>query len=203
MAHGVRLNPRSHAWAALAGLLALLALLAWPLPREGLDWQPALAWREPWRFFSAAAVHWSAQHLLANLAGCAVLGWAGLRAELPPRATLAWALAWPLTQAGLLLAKPELLHYGGLSGVLHAGVAVLCVELLLARSGRERLIGALIAAGLALKLLLERPWGPALQHWEGWDIAIAPAAHLSGALMGALTGALCALAVPRARPPRA
>ena len=31
-------------------------------------------------------------------------------------------LARPLTQLGLLM-RPDLLHYGGLSGVLHAGVA--------------------------------------------------------------------------------
>jgi rhomboid family GlyGly-CTERM serine protease len=162
------------AWPALAAGLALLALLAWHLPRTGLDWQPSLAWQEPWRAWSAAAVHLSPQHLLANLAGCAVLAWVGRRAALPPRAALAWLLAWPLTQLGLLVLAPTLVHYGGLSGVLHAGAAVLGLSLL---------------RGLALKLALEQPLGAPLRQVPGWDIAIAPAAHLSGAL----AGAICAL----------
>ncbi|WP_349741537.1 rhombosortase [Roseateles cavernae] len=199
MASGVRLS----AWTALAALLALGALLAQALPTAGLDWQPALAWAEPWRFWSAAFVHWSAQHLLANLAGCAVLLLLGWAARLPARAALAWALAWPLTQAGLLL-RPDLLHYGGLSGVLHAGVAVAVLELL-RRPGRERLIALAIALGLIVKLSLEQPLGPALRALPGWDILIAPVAHLSGAVCGAITGAvsraISALASPRrARP---
>lgn len=199
MASGVRLSP----WAALAALLALGALLAQSFPTAGLDWQPRLAWAEPWRFWSAAFVHWSAQHLLANLAGCAVLALLGWAARLPARAALAWALAWPLTQAGLLL-RPDLLHYGGLSGVLHGGVAVAVLELL-RRPGRERLIALAIALGLIVKLSLEQPLGPALRALPGWDILIAPVAHLSGAVSGAVIGAvssaISALASPRrARP---
>ncbi|MFY8117668.1 MAG: rhombosortase [Roseateles sp.] len=178
------------AWPALAAALALLALLAWHLPRTGLDWQPSLAWQEPWRAWSAAAVHLSPQHLLANLAGCAVLAWVGRRAALPPRAALAWLLAWPLTQLGLLVLAPTLVHYGGLSGVLHAGAAVLGLSLLEgARPARERHIGLALLLGLALKLALEQPLGAPLRQVPGWDIAIAPAAHLSGAL----AGAICAL----------
>lgn len=195
MASGVRLSP----WAALAALLAFGALLAQALPMAVLDWQPALAWAEPWRFWSAAFVHWSAQHLLANLAGCAVLTLLGWAARLPARAALVWALAWPLTQAGLLL-RPDLLHYGGLSGVLHAGVAVAVLELL-RRPGRERRIALAIALGLIAKLSLEQPLGPALRALPGWDILIAPVAHLSGAVSGAVSGAIGALASPRrARP---
>ncbi|QPF75961.1 rhombosortase [Roseateles sp. DAIF2] len=189
MARRLRLS----AWSALALTLAACALLAWPLPRAALDWQPGLAGAEPWRSLSAAAVHWSPRHLAVNLVGCAVLAWIGARARLPARAALAWALAWPATQLGLLWLAPGLAHYGGLSGVLHAGVAVLALELLLTRAGHERLIGALIAAGLALKLASEDPLGPALQAWPGWDIAIAPAAHLSGTLAGALCALLLVL----------
>ncbi|MCX2863950.1 rhombosortase [Paucibacter sp. PLA-PC-4] len=195
MASGFRLS----AWAALAALLALGAMLAQCLPTAGLDWQPVQAWAEPWRFWSAAFVHWSSQHLLANLAGCAVLALLGWAARLPARAALAWALAWPLTQAGLLL-RPDLMHYGGLSGVLHAGVAVAVLELL-RRPGRERLVALAIALGLIVKLSLEQPLGPALRVLPGWDILIAPVAHLSGAVsgavMGALIGAIGALASPR------
>lgn len=194
MARSLPLN----AWAALALLQGLAAGLVWPVPRETLDWQPALFLAQPWRAFSSAWVHWSPLHLGANLAGCVVLALLGQRAELGRRHVLAWLLAWPLTQLALL-AWPRLLHYGGLSGVLHAGVAIAAIELL-ARQGRARLIGALISAGLLFKLTLEAPLGPPLRQMAGWDIAIAPAVHLSGTLAGALC-ALLLRAWPAAHPP--
>jgi rhomboid family GlyGly-CTERM serine protease len=172
--------------------MALGALAAWPLPTALLDWQPLLSTTSPWRAFSAPLVHFSAQHLLANLAGCAVLAGFGWAARLPRRAAVAWALAWPLTQWGLLT-EPALLHFGGLSGVLHAGVAVGVVELLLMRRGRERWIALAIAVGLVLKLLFEHPLGAPTQRVAGWDIALAPLAHLTGTVSGALCAMLCIL----------
>jgi len=44
------------------------------MPREAIDWQPTLALTQPWRSFSAIGVHYSTQHLLANLAGAAAVG---------------------------------------------------------------------------------------------------------------------------------
>jgi len=177
------------AWLTLCALAVAGALAGWLAPAMALDWQPALAATEPWRWWTAAFVHWSPLHLGANLAGCAVLAGLGAAARLPSRATLAWGLAWPLTHIALL-AQPALAHYGGLSGVLHAGVAVAAV-VLLARTGRERAIGAAIATGLLAKLLLERPWAGPLAHPAGWDIAVAPLAHAAGAA----AGTLCALAL--------
>jgi rhomboid family GlyGly-CTERM serine protease len=163
--------------------LAALAGQLWGAENARWDWQPALAWREPWRALSAAGVHWSPMHLAMNLGACALLAWLGWRAGAGPREALAWALAWPLTQWGLLL-QPTLLHYGGLSGVLHAGVAVLVWRLLRSAEPRERAIGAALAAGLLAKLALEAPWRGALRAVEGWDFALAPWAHASGALAG-------------------
>lgn len=171
------------AWPALAALLALLAWLLLSAHSATWDWQPALAWREPWRWWSAAGVHWSGAHLAMNLAGCAVLALLGWRAGLGPRATLAWALAWPLTQLGLLL-QPALLHYGGLSGVLHAGVAIVAWHLLNHERGLRRAIGGLLAVGLLAKVIAESPWGAATRTLPGWDFAVAPLAHASGALAG-------------------
>jgi len=181
VARGFRLS----GWAGLCALFALASLLAWPLPTELLDWQPS----KPWRAFSAAFVHLSTLHLLGNLAGCAVLAWLGRAARLPARCAMAWLLAWPLTQLALLL-QPALLHFGGLSGVLHGGVAITVVELLLTRRGRERSIAALVGLGLALKLWLEQPLAePVLRQVDGLDIAVVPFSHLAGAV----AGALCAL----------
>ncbi len=179
-------------WAALAALLAAGSLLAFTLPAALLDWQPAIAAEEPWRALTAAFVHWSPLHLAANLGGVAVVAALGLAARLPLRCTVAWAVAWPLTQLGLLV-QPALAHYGGLSGVLHAGVAVAALALVLGETGRRRGLGAAIGAGLVLKLLLEEPWGAPLRQGGGWDIATAPLAHATGALAGLLCGAVALL----------
>lgn len=175
----------------LAGVLAGGALLAWWLPTPWFDWQPGAVAREPWRAFSAAFVHWSALHLGANLLGTAILAALGRAGGLPGRAALAWALAWPLTHLGLL-AQPALAHYGGLSGVLHAGVAVAGCWLLVRTRGRPRAIGAALLAGLAIKVVLEEPFGAPLVRPPGWDIAIAPLAHASGAIAGTVAGLVAA-----------
>lgn len=133
-------------------------------------------------------MHWSPQHLWANLLACAVVTLFGWGARVPSRCALAWFIAWPLTQLALLL-QPTLLHFGGLSGVLHAGVAVVLVELL-ARQGRERLIGTGVSLGLIIKLWQEQPLGAPLRHLAEWDIAVVPFSHLTGALAGALSAAL-------------
>ncbi len=196
------------AWVTLAGAWALASLLVWFAPANVLDWQPDLAAAEPWRAFTAAWVHWSPLHLAANLAGASVVAALGWVARLPARAALAWALAWPLTQCGLWL-RPELAHYGGLSGVLHAGVAVAAVWLLVqpgatasalahtASTRRDRWVGVAIVLGLGCKLLLESPWGPVLRTSTEFDIAVAPLAHATGALAGLVCALACAVALQR------
>lgn len=174
-----------HAWPIVATLYALCALACWPLPREAFDWQPALAASQPWRAFSAIGVHYSSAHLIGNLAGVALAALYGVVAQVPPRLAWAWLAAWPLTHLGLLV-RPELLHYGGLSGVVHAGVAAITLWVLVsARTRAQRWVGALVAIGFVAKLVSEAPWGPVLRHPAGWDIAIAPLVHTTGAIAGA------------------
>jgi membrane associated rhomboid family serine protease len=134
------------AWALLTGLLCVGAIVVTAICAEGgrapaaaplaslLDWQAALGLREPWRLWTCAWVHWNAAHLGVNLAGGAVVAFVGWRARLPRDAALAWLLAWPLTQLAMATLGADRLgaampHYGGLSGVLHAGVVVLGLTL--------------------------------------------------------------------------
>jgi rhomboid family GlyGly-CTERM serine protease len=196
------------AWAAFAALHGLAAAAvfiasaadapAFAAMSAAIDWQPVLAWREPWRAWSAAWLHFSGLHLAANLAGAALVGALGWVGRLPRRSVLAWFFAWPLTQLGLL-ARPDLVHYGGLSGVLHAGVAVAALHLIVAARGPRRVIGLALLLALAAKVLSETPWGDALRHPAGWDIAVAPFAHLGGLVAGLLASAL-AEALHRGRP---
>jgi rhomboid family GlyGly-CTERM serine protease len=176
---------------------AVLALAAWAVPAQSLDWQPALARQQPWRLFTAAGVHWSALHLGVNLLGVVVVALFGVAARLPAAAAGAWLVAWPLTHLALM-PRRDLLHYGGLSGVLHAAVAVAACWLVLARTGRDQAIGAAVLAGVLAKVLTETPWGPTLRMTPGWDIYIAPLAHATGAATGALC-ALCAWQITRMR----
>jgi len=210
VARGVRLNVAATGgrqrraaasalgWAALALLLLGMALIGWSMPASRIDWQPALAAHEPWRAFTAVGVHYSRLHLNANLIGLALVMLLGLAARLPPRAALAWALAWPLTHFGLLL-QPDLAHYGGLSGVLHAGVAAAAVQMLFERLAALRWLGAAIAAALVWKIAGEAPWAATVSQPAGWDIAVAPGAHLSGVLAGTACALLLNLRRPAAR----
>ena len=192
---------RPRAWSLLAAALALgsaaTALLQAGSPAwtGRLDWQPGLAWSQPWRWWSAGFVHLDLVHLAANLAGCALVAAFGWAAGLERRAALAWLAAWPLTHLALLGA-PGLVRHAGLSGVLHAGVAVAALFVALAPApGRRRWVGAAVAAGLGLKIVLEAPWAAAARVLPGWDFPVVVLAHATGAL----SGAACALVALAAR----
>lgn len=159
-----------------------------------LDWQPALALREPWRAVTAAFVHVDGQHLAVNLLGLGIVGAWGWAARAGPGELLAWLIAWPLTHLALLV-QPTLTHYAGLSGVLHAGVAVAAVHLTAAERGRRRWIGVAVLVGEIAKVLGEGPWQGPTVHREGWSFAIAPIAHASGLACGIV----CALLVETMR----
>ena len=178
-------NRAALGWVAVATALGAGALLVHGAPAAALDWQRARAWSQPWRWWSAAWVHLSDLHLAANLAGLLLVALLGIAADVTPRSVLAWLLAWPATQLALVV-EPALARYGGLSGVLHAAVAIVGVQLVAEGPRLRRGLGALLLAGLTAKVLVEAPWRAALQHPPGWDIAVAPLAHASGAAAGVL-----------------
>ena len=194
-------------WSTGCALLALLSTLVFLHDRlaeptaawaPALEWRATWAWQEPWRAWTSALVHYSPQHLVANLAGCAVVAAFGVAARLPLRASVAAAAAWPLTQV-LLLWAPGLSRYGGLSGMLHAAVAVAAVSLMVDGSGRTRWIGAAVWGGLPVKVVMEAPWAGAVQAVRGWDIPVAVAAHAAGLASGTFMMGLLALHAAQAR----
>ncbi|MBI2733757.1 MAG: rhomboid family intramembrane serine protease, partial [Aquabacterium sp.] len=109
----------------------------------------------------------------------------GARARLPVHATVAWLLAWPLTQIGLL--HQPLHTYIGLSGVLHAGLSVVALHHLtrpIQMDRHQKILGLILLVGLIFKIIMENPWQYALIRPLGSDINVAPWAHLSGAAAG-------------------
>ncbi|MFM2053781.1 MAG: rhombosortase [Pseudomonadota bacterium] len=189
------------AWAGVSLLLLVPAMLIEPaqaMARMALAWDATRVAAEPWRCWSAAWVHLSALHLGANLAGGVLVLLLGWLARPPRDAAWAWALAWPLTHLGLL-ALPQVVRYAGMSGVLHAGVAVMAVTLVgCGRDRVERVVGALVLVGLAAKLAAEPSWSLGAVRPDGWDIAVVPAAHAIGAGWGVLL-ALALVVLPRLR----
>jgi rhomboid family GlyGly-CTERM serine protease len=183
-------------WVGVAAGLAAGALLAALAEPTLLDWQPGRVRAEPWRALSAALAHGSGAHLAANLAATGLVAAYGWAAGATRALALAWLAAWPLTQLGLLW-RPALTHYVGLSGVLHAGVAAVTLQLLLAGDRRQRRVGAAVAAGMLVKGLLERPWGPLLQPEGMLGVAVAPLAHATGTIAGAACAAIALAVAPR------
>jgi len=183
---------------AQAEPVGALAWLDWLDLQEGQCAAMGLSHHQPWRWWTAALVHWSGLHLLVNLlGGAALIAW-GNAAGLQQRHAFAWWLAWPCTQL-LLGCLANLPHYGGLSGVLHAGVAIGCWALLRQPLAQRRWVGGMVLLGLCLKVAFEqgpvrRWWGlasaaPALIGAPGW--VVAGAVHESGVM----AGLACALLV--------
>lgn len=183
----------SRAWLLLCALHGVASMLLWwaHAPAvQALTWYAELWPAQPWTLWTSAWVHLNTPHLIGNQLALGALTAAGWVLRPPLAATLAWALSWPLLQLSLLW-WPQVTHAVGLSGLLHAGVAVLGLHLLLGgASPMARPWGALLIAGIAVKLLMERGWQHPLQHDLGTELPVVQAAHLSGALWGAVLAAL-------------
>jgi len=190
---------------AAAGILLwwlislLLAVPAWwtgwvPLDQTSSSW-PTLAqsWalhpdaglhQAPWVWWSTAWLHGSALHLQRNLMALALIALLAAAYGSSARTALVWALAWPLTHLGMLM-QPALHTYIGMSGVLHAGVAILCLQQIEQNAPPwPKRLAWIMLIGLGAKILMENPWHNGLVRPAGSDITVAPLAHLSGSAAG-------------------
>lgn len=177
--------------------LGALALLAWLGHEAGAGWRVVRAW----------ALAWPLTHLLLWLLLGAHLCLTGgpvgpvvVPADGAGLAAAATTAATGLSSDGFCGRRWPLLHYGGLSGVLHAGVAVLVAALWRAPDAARRRVARVLGAGLLLKLLAEQPWGPVLPWDAGLGMARVPLAHLAGALAGLACGVALARGPVAARP---
>lgn len=153
------------------------------------------AWPQaPWTLWSTSLVHLSGNHLGANLLALAALALLGHTLRLGHAATAALAVAWPLGTA-LLALWPQVTHYSGLSGLNHAAALVISMFCAMhpgsVRGARP--IGLALLAGTGLKLWLEQAWAHPVVFDPDWGFVVVAAAHLSGALAGAVCGGAAAL----------
>ncbi|MEO7854064.1 MAG: rhomboid family intramembrane serine protease, partial [Rubrivivax sp.] len=77
-------------WLAISVALGVAAVVAFQLDSDWLDWQPDAARTQVWRWWSAALVHFSLLHLLANLLATALVAAYGWAARVPREVALAW-----------------------------------------------------------------------------------------------------------------
>jgi rhomboid family GlyGly-CTERM serine protease len=184
------MNGSSRVWLALCALHGVMSMLAcWARADvvDALTWQADTWTQQPWTLWTSSWVHLNTPHLIGNqvaLGALAALAWV-LRPTLAW--ALAWLLAWPLMQGSLLL-WPQIGYAVGLSGVLHAGIAVAAAQLVLGRIlvPKAQRWGALLALGLGAKLLIEQAWSYPVVWDAGNDMSVVQAAHLSAVFWGAL-----------------
>lgn len=134
------------------------------------------------RLLSASFAHLTPGHALLNMSA-AVLLWL-YAGDMPARL---WWFGIPLCSLGvglgLLVFHPEISWYVGMSGMLHGMVPPIVVFRVLRH--RDRL-AVLLGAGLLLKTAAEQFWGADLGAavLAGGEVVVA--AHLWGAITGAL-----------------
>ena len=92
-------------------------------------------------------------------------------------------IAWPLSTLSLLLC-PEVTSYVGLSGLVHAGIALLGILLLQG----SRYLGLTLLLGLAVKLRQEQAWVQPVVWSADWGFNVVVVAHLYGAGVGLVVG---------------
>lgn len=178
----------SRTWLLLCAMHGVASVLLWwarASAQDALTWHADTWTSHPWTLWTSAWVHRNTPHLIVNQVALGVL--TGLAWVLRPTrtATLAWVLAWPLSQLSLLL-WPQISHATGLSGVLHAGATVMAVELILRRVqvDKARRWGLMLAAGLAVKLAMARAWHRPVVWDNGSEMSVVLAADLTGVFWG-------------------
>lgn len=180
------ISPTQAAW--LLGLLTAAVVL---LALGGQPWQEALRYEraavlsgEYWRLVTGHFVHGTAQHLILNVAGLALIAFVfGRNCSLS-----GWLLVLLLSivtiDVGFVFFEPQLDWYVGFSGVLHGALAAGAI---LWWRRQSKAYAAVVGLVLGAKLLWEQ-WQGALPF--SGDMPVIVDAHLYGALGGALAATL-------------
>jgi rhomboid family GlyGly-CTERM serine protease len=194
---GVSIRRLRESWVIVALLAVCLLLgLGGDELRDLLRYErDAIHSGEYWRLVSGHLVHLGFGHLWPNLVALAIIG---LLFEGVFR-NADWLRVGVVSAAaidlGLYALEPIVLWYVGLSGVLHGFVAAGALALLV----RRETLGAVLAVGLAAKLIFEQLVGPVPFTAASVGGPVVVAAHLYGAVGALLAEAATQLARRRSR----
>jgi len=139
---------------------------------------------EWWRLLSGNLAHLGPRHLILNLVGVALVAALGGRLLEGWRGALVALASMLGVGTGLLLASPSVTWYVGLSGALHGLLAAAALEAGVVPTTRRW--GLALGAALAAKLAWEQLAGPLPLTAVAAGGPVIVAAHLHGAIAGAL-----------------
>lgn len=168
-------------------LVAALLALTGEAGRELLRYErAAIAAGEAWRLLSGHFMHLGWPHFALNAAGL-LLVWYLVGARF---SAVTWTIVGSLSicgiDTGFWLLQPQLQWYVGLSGLLHGLLAAGIVAGLRARQQEAWLLGGILIA----KIGYEQLFGPVPGSVQSTGGTVIVAAHLYGAMTGAVAGAL-------------
>lgn len=180
-------SARIRVWLAPAIVLVISGILELfgDLARDGLRYdRTGISDGELWRLVSGHFVHLGWSHFALNMAGFSLISY--LAATL--FSARQWCVIGVLTvvaiDAGFWYLQPELIWYVGLSGVLHGLLAAAAINGIRLQH-REFWLIAIFLVG---KLVYEQTIGPIPGSEGSTGGAVVVAAHLYGAVGGALAG---------------
>lgn len=133
---------------------------------------------EIWRLFSSHWVHFTINHLVYNLFVFVISGWIVERKSYSQLLFLYTSMAFGICMA-LLLYKPEMIYYGGLSGI-SCGLIYYCALL---KMGEEhwRTVCRCIIIFLPVKVAIELYSNTTvLPYWGHQPFVIMPVSHAMG-----------------------
>jgi rhomboid family GlyGly-CTERM serine protease len=168
-----------------AVLLAAVAVYLLPFsPALVYDRGAILEKAEYWRLITGHWVHFSAMHLVGNLAVIGSVGWLNGRYRGGPFDLLSvlWAAG---IGVGLLLWAPLLERFAGLSGVGHAACTHLAVCTATGR-GWRRIAGIGFLALLLVKVVWDFRLDPSSQLFS--NVPLEPRSHALGFALGLISG---------------
>ncbi len=180
-----RLPVRTLAICAVALLVHFLPWLGQLLIYD----RSAIAHGELWRLLTGNLVHLSGAHLALDMAAFLIAG-AIIEQRGYRHFTTLCVSAAALIGVAIYLFEPTLQFYGGLSGVVTAAVAYLCLQGM-TEHGSWRWLCAAMLAGLSAKLWIELVWGKSLLLVVGsGNFVPVPLSHLTGAAVAVFLFAL-------------
>lgn len=188
-------SPKLPVWTLVISTIALITFIFPQLGNLLIYDRPAIIHGEYWRLLTGNLVHFSPTHLAYNLIAWLI---AGTIIELRgyrffPVLCLSSAFAVGMT---LFLFKPELSLYAGLSGMMSAAVAYLCLHGI-SEKGVWRWLCAAALTGMAAKTILEMVMGSSiLVLMSEENFVPVPLSHLAGIVAALLLYIPYALNVP-------